>query len=166
MKCWVLLTLAAAGCGGGNIGSFIKPAHCSMTSTGAVSASFACHTVAATFSASANKGGFSGLATAPGLSFHIGVGTDEQPNVKVYDDSTDTVIPGTGVTLTNSGTGGVWAAAAGSSGNFSLTVSSLNDTVQVFGGAEWPQISGTLTATLEPQNGAATGTVTITATFF
>jgi hypothetical protein len=165
MKSLVLVALAATACGSGNIASLTKPTHCAMSSIGAVNASLACNVVAASFSIRANAGGFSGSGTAPGLVFRISLGTNEQPDKKTYENTSPTVIPGTGVSLTNSSTGAVWSAVAGSSGAFSLTVNSLNDSVQVFGGGEWPAIDGALTATLEPENSAASGTVTITATF-
>ena len=137
---------------------------CSVTLSGAETASLSCSAATAAWDATDNLTALGILPTGSPLVI-VSFGLAGQPATKTYQDTE----PGAVVAIAISdGTKG-WVASVGGGeptvGSVSLTITSLSTTVSTADGKVYAA-HGTLTATLQPDSTtSATGTVTLRATF-
>jgi hypothetical protein len=160
------LALALSGCGGSTNLTSGQP--CSITLSGAVTGTFACNAVSGGYQTSNSQGAVAasvGGATA----ITIGIAFPGDLHTGTFKD-TDAGVQSALSVQTGTGSNNFWAAAAGTggakTGSYTLTITDTGLRVPGQGGAAYPAVHGTLTATLPAVAGSgATGTVSLSATF-
>ncbi len=136
---------------------------CSVTLSGSLSGTYNCAPASTAWSSSNNKGGFGFNVATPAISVAIGW-TGEPAGGHTYRNTDADASGGASVT-TGSGAGTqAWeAAAGGSAGSYTLTLTSVSNTINVSGGKAYTG-HGTVDATLVPMTGQS-GNITLHATF-
>ena len=161
----LLAVAAALACGGS---STTGGGTCTITTSGGQTGTWDCGVFAAAWSSSSNQGAFSAGATDAAHDLvSVAMGISGQPHAGTFKFSDAGAVGG--ISVTANGNSSSWFAGHNSStdsqGDYTLTITSLSETVSNSGGKAY-RVGGTLDATLPALSGSsATGTVTLHATF-
>lgn len=165
MACATLLTAA---CSSDNS---IIPGSCSLTLSGAITATSSCQIAAATTASAGGKVSFGLEGQSGGTTFTFGAVLNETTfQTGTYGSSTGTSVVQEAASVSNSA-GASWLQfnntnGVNDQGSFTLTITSTGGSVPSGGYTGWPDPGGSLSVTLTavPSSGA-TGTVTALANF-